>query len=134
MRMFLLGLAGLFSLFANPSFSQQSSPPVAHVGAIVFCDTESQALRFMQLMTQAESMKGDEALRTVNREAANPLACMYHLVAFMRDEALVRAEAGDLEYRVIPVVVFAVANSAHMLQNVVPAKFFAIIARRVTKV
>jgi hypothetical protein len=77
---YLLPIAAALPLACAPAAAQQTSEATPAVGHGLICDSPQQLHRFVDMRNQGRA--ADEAIRTVNDEAKNPIACGTVMAAF----------------------------------------------------
>ena len=97
MRYFLPIVLAL-PLCCAPAFAQQRDDATPAVGHGLICDSPQQLHRFVEIRNQGRD--ADEAVRAVNEEAKNPIACGSVMAAFATgkpiDKMKMRGEAVEL--------------------------------------
>ena len=91
------------------------------VGASLVCDTQGQVERFVALFngdTQA-------AIRVVNAEEQNPIACAFATVAYLRGTQLGMARHGDNAFEIIRILVIGI-ETRNGIRPVQPAAYFSL--------
>lgn len=131
MRKTLLGLAWIFLLLANPSVTHaEQQLPAGKEGMVAFCDTFEQAELVFELWSR--KFNQGESLDIVNEQVKDPTACIAAHVRYYEGQELDRLDSYEkvqwaaLEYRVVRILVVAVQNRSHVMEDVQWKVFFGI--------
>jgi hypothetical protein len=90
------------------------------VGDALICETQQQVERYIALY----SGDREAAIRAVNREEGDPMACGVLSAAFVRGPAIEAASHGDMAFKILRILVVGV-DTASGIRAVPPAPYFA---------
>ncbi|MCC6946917.1 MAG: hypothetical protein IT539_04035 [Bradyrhizobiaceae bacterium] len=119
-----LAFALAFALALPAHAQEQKEPdPDLNIGAGLVCNTKQQVERYVELF------QGDakEAAEAVNREAGEPDACTFGVVAFKRGADVTPKLAKDNEMvQVAEILVFGIGTDAGMVQ-IEPQRWYTLL-------
>ncbi len=107
---YLLPMALVLPLACAPARAQQPDDASPAVGQGLICDSPEQLHRFVDMRNQGRD--ADDAVRAVNQEAKNPIACGTVMAAFAAgkpvDKMKMRGEAVEL----VEITIVAISDGA----------------------
>ena len=107
---YLLPIALALPFACASAVAQQPKDAAPAVGHGLICDSPQQLHRFVEMRNQGR--EADEAIRTVNEEANNPIACGTVMAAFAAgkpvDKMKMRGEAVEL----VEITIVAISDGA----------------------
>ena len=116
-----LPLACASAAAQQPDEGRQNTHPT--VGQGLICDSPQQLHRFVEMRNQGHAV--EEALRTVNAEAKNPMACGTVMAAYAAGQPVDKLSMRGEEVELVEITVIAVSDGAHW-KRVAPTKQYAI--------
>ena len=106
---FLISIAVALPLACVPAVAQQEQDKGAPaIGAGLICDSVQQLHRFVEIRNQGRDEH--EALRVVNGEANNPLACGMVMAAFAPGKAIDKMKMLGEAVELVEITVIAVSD------------------------
>ena len=91
-------------------------------GAVMICETQKQAERFVELFDGNQQV----AMRTVNSEENNPMACTTLELSYVPGPKQGMARSRSHAFQIIPIVVFGI-HTAGGSAPVAPRIFFTVV-------
>jgi citrate lyase beta subunit len=91
------------------------------VGAGIVCDTQKQMERFIVLFHE----DAEAAVNAVNAEEADPKACVFGTIAYVRGPDIATARTQDATFQIVRVLVVGIFTEAGF-RATVPAAFFSV--------
>jgi hypothetical protein len=110
-----LGIALLSLLLCLPA-----RPQKIEVGTGIFCDTQSQAERFVALFDGNE----EKAMKTVNDEENDPTACIGGTIAFIRGPEIATARTKNGTFHIVRGLIVGIFTEAGF-RTAVPTAVFS---------
>jgi len=116
-----LPLACASAAAQQPDEGRQNTHPT--VGQGLICDSLQQLHRFVDMRNQGRAV--DEALRTVNEEAKNPMACGTVMAAYAPGQSVDKMKMRGEAVELVEITVIAVSDGTNW-KKVAPTKQYAI--------
>jgi hypothetical protein len=107
---YLLPIAVALPLACAPAVAQQRDDAAPAVGQGLICDSPQQLHRFVDIRNQGRD--ADEAVRTVNQEVRNPIACGTVMAAFAAGKPVDKVKMLGEAVELVEITVVAVSDGA----------------------
>ena len=121
---FALTLAGSTAVLGQEPAALEANPDQIQVGTGIICDTQDEVTRFVQIIGEHDA---NGAIETVNREAANPIACGLATVAFKVGKEVGNIRTGKGTYKIMEIDIVAAASQEGSWRMITPRKQFTAI-------
>lgn len=118
----LLSIALALPLACAVAAAQQRDPPPT-IGQGLICDSPQQLHRFVEMRNQGRAV--EEAVRMVNEEAKNPMACGKVMAAFAPGQSVDKMQMRGEAVEFVEITVVAVSDGASW-KRIAPTKQYAI--------
>jgi hypothetical protein len=115
------GFAFVPAVAQQPGGQDETAPAV---GQGLICDSPQQLHKFVDLRNQGR--EADEAVRTINEEAKNPIACGSVMAAFAPGKPIDKMKMLGETVELIEITVIAISNDGASWTKVPPTTQYAI--------
>ncbi len=105
---YLLPMVVAVPLVCAPALAQQHDDAMPSVGQGLICDSPQQLHRFVDIRNQGRD--ADEAVRTVNEEAKNPIACGSVMAAFAAGKSIDRMKMLGEAVELVEITIVAISD------------------------
>ncbi len=120
---YLLAIAFALLLACAPAAAQQHDEAAPALGQGLICDSPQQLHRFVEIRNQGRG--AEEAVRTVNEEANNPIACGSVMAAFAPGKPVDKMKMLGEAVELIEITVVAISDGSSW-KRVPPTTQYAI--------
>lgn len=122
---YLFSLILAIPLACAPALAQQKGEEAAPaIGQGLICDSAQQLHRFVDMRN--EGRQAEEAVRTINEEAKNPIACGSIMAAFAPGKPVDKMKMLGEAVEVIEITVIAISHDGASWTKVPPTTQYAI--------
>jgi hypothetical protein len=107
---YLLPILAALPLACAPALAQQVDKAAPAVGHGLICDSPQQLHRFVDIRNQGRN--ADDAVRTVNEEAKNPIACGTVMAAFAAGKPIDKMKMLGEAVELVEITIVAISDGA----------------------